>query len=993
MQINLTNMEQQAYERDKELMNAILKLQAGDVNAFDTIYLHTNHFMFQKAGQILASYHNKDSELRNDMVQDAYIKIFNNISSLQDPSRFYGWINTILVNTIYAYTRAHWREAFDVVDEEGDSMVEGYSKDYDTPEARVIEKEKIDYINSALDTLPPLQRYTVEYYYYSEMSVEDIAKTMECSEGTVKSRLNYARQKLKGAIEEIEKTKKFKIYSVFALPLLLFAAKEEALASATAVDAASFASVREVLRKECILKANAPKGDNNMSENNTNNNYKDNVDNGYTQANPQSQFPTQAQGNMSVPVSSVSASIFKTALGKVIIAITAVLVTAGIVMGGYFIFGNDDKEDVPVTEDVTGNEDTDDGTEYLPDDAGDANGNAGIPGSGLTDDGADESTDNNTFLVDEDGYIHVGSENVAGTPNRKAYKPHEELPFYTEARITYFPTGTESVVELGYVSDYLDENATYLSKVDITGKYKIDKWDESLKIDGITYEEFVNSGAEGLYFDGNTVTIYVDILRESSDFLWLLSVYEAEGTGGFKVLCTPDSAENLYNSGEREIGECFTQSYSVNMYMYEEDEDDVIATIGISDDAYAFGYRYSEWYAGNYSYYTSDIDVQKTRKSRPFASLRLEGYYGYMTSYGTIQDAEVADFVKDYNYEIYYSSDEPEYSYVEDPNSVAGKALGMQKQMKSVYLSHYASLYEQFEAAETLIGKYSVMQQIYEPVIVNLYDEEFKLFVYDTYWGCYEDNAGGDIYGYLVPTGMKADMETADAIEFIMVKEKEPVIIPDVTLAPVIYYDREGGMSGLENMDSQVNEVLDILQMEIDKEVTSKEQGEAVRNILWKARDLYFIVCADNSSMMKYSDIENNAWLAPFGLPDFSEIIGYYEDNADFLHYVNVYMDYHTGCMGGRLQSIKDSLEVVNGATLTKTQQAAMRLSKELMDVFYAHRGNFESVITAYTERAGRTYDEDIENFRKITGYDDRMKEIAAYWELISEVQGWIFEW
>ena len=103
MQINLTNMEQQAYERDKELMNAILKLQAGDVNAFDTIYLHTNHFMFQKAGQILASYHNKDSELRNDMVQDAYIKIFNNISSLQDPSRFYGWINTILVNTIYAY--------------------------------------------------------------------------------------------------------------------------------------------------------------------------------------------------------------------------------------------------------------------------------------------------------------------------------------------------------------------------------------------------------------------------------------------------------------------------------------------------------------------------------------------------------------------------------------------------------------------------------------------------------------------------------------------------------------------------------------------------------------------------------------------------------------------------------------------------------------------------------------------------------------------------
>lgn len=53
-------MEKEVYQRDRELMDAIVKLQGGDVNAFDMIYLHTNRFMFYKAGQLLASYYNKD---------------------------------------------------------------------------------------------------------------------------------------------------------------------------------------------------------------------------------------------------------------------------------------------------------------------------------------------------------------------------------------------------------------------------------------------------------------------------------------------------------------------------------------------------------------------------------------------------------------------------------------------------------------------------------------------------------------------------------------------------------------------------------------------------------------------------------------------------------------------------------------------------------------------------------------------------------------------
>jgi len=120
-------------------------------------------------------------------------------------------------------------------------------------------------------------------------------------------------------------------------------------------------------------------------------------------------------------------------------------------------------------------------------------------------------------------------------------------------------------------------------------------------------------------------------------------------------------------------------------------------------------------------------------------------------------------------------------------------------------------------------------------------------------------------------------------------------------------------------------------------------------------------------------------------------LIDYYEDKADFKHYVNIYMGTHTGCISGRLQSIKDSLKVIAEAELTKTQQVAMKLSKELLDVFYAHRENFEKVIDAYAERAGRTYDENLEYYRELTDYYARMEEITAYWSLIAEVPEWTF--
>ena len=81
------------------------------------------------------------------------------------------------------------------------------------------QKSTEEIIRNIISALPEVQRKTVSLFYFSQMSVADIARSMECSTGTVKSRLNYARRNIEKAVREEEKHG-IKLYSV-SLSLLL----------------------------------------------------------------------------------------------------------------------------------------------------------------------------------------------------------------------------------------------------------------------------------------------------------------------------------------------------------------------------------------------------------------------------------------------------------------------------------------------------------------------------------------------------------------------------------------------------------------------------------------------------------------------------------------------------------------------------------------------------------------------------------------------------
>ncbi len=61
-------------------------------------------------------------------------------------------------------------------------------------------------------------------------------------------------------------------------------------------------------------------------------------------------------------------------------------------------------------------------------------------------------------------------------------------------------------------------------------------------------------------------------------------------------------------------------------------------------------------------------------------------------------------------------------------------------------------------------------------------------------------------------------------------------------------------------------------------------------------------------------------------------------------------MNHHIDCMDGRLKIIKEVLPMINREELTKTQKTALQMSKQLLNVFYENKGNYETVLNLYNE-------------------------------------------
>ena len=154
----------------------------------------------------------KHEETAWDATQDVLLTMITSLDQLQEPAAFWGWVDGITADRCKHLLSTSHKERQLPEDEEGSALLESVEdlEETLTPDKGLDNEETRRMILGLVDALPPEQRMTVLFYYYDEMTVKQIAETMDTSEDTVKSRLNDARRSIEesiaGAGEILEET-------------------------------------------------------------------------------------------------------------------------------------------------------------------------------------------------------------------------------------------------------------------------------------------------------------------------------------------------------------------------------------------------------------------------------------------------------------------------------------------------------------------------------------------------------------------------------------------------------------------------------------------------------------------------------------------------------------------------------------------------------------------------------------------------------------------
>ena len=207
----------------KQAVEAALQ---GNADAFSALYESTQNNMYY-----LALKYMKNPDDAKDVLQDAYIKAWQSLPTLKDPEHFPAWLGRIVANTAKNMLVKKKPDLFSDLEkenEDGDEFVfqiEDENTSYQ-PELNYTQKETQILVRELIDSLSDEQRFCILMYHLEGQSIKEIAETLDVSENTVKSRLNYGRKALKNKAEELKK-KGYQLYSIAPLPLLLYLLRSE----------------------------------------------------------------------------------------------------------------------------------------------------------------------------------------------------------------------------------------------------------------------------------------------------------------------------------------------------------------------------------------------------------------------------------------------------------------------------------------------------------------------------------------------------------------------------------------------------------------------------------------------------------------------------------------------------------------------------------------------------------------------------------------------
>lgn len=171
----------------------IQQVRSGDLRAFETLYGKYKGQVYRAALAIT-----NDASAAEDILQDCFLRLHANIDRVDGSVPISPWLHRVTVNLAYNFVARRKRSVGGL-----EMILEGLNSTAGgLPDLVAERSETQDAVRAAIDMLSFEQRVVVVLFYLSDFNLEEIAYVLDCPVGTVKSRLHYARNKLRVQLTE-----------------------------------------------------------------------------------------------------------------------------------------------------------------------------------------------------------------------------------------------------------------------------------------------------------------------------------------------------------------------------------------------------------------------------------------------------------------------------------------------------------------------------------------------------------------------------------------------------------------------------------------------------------------------------------------------------------------------------------------------------------------------------------------------------------------------
>ncbi len=187
--------------QDADLVQAA---RTGDMVAFEELVSRHRDKIYARAYTMMR---NEDEAV--DLSQEAWVKGWQRLVQFQGESSFTTWMTRIVINLCLDQLRKRKRqraESIEEMDEESGGVERQMPVVTVNPTERLERAELRVRIDGALGKLSEAHRTVLVLHEFEHMEYKNIAKTMDCSIGTVMSRLFYARRKMASLLQDLKRS-------------------------------------------------------------------------------------------------------------------------------------------------------------------------------------------------------------------------------------------------------------------------------------------------------------------------------------------------------------------------------------------------------------------------------------------------------------------------------------------------------------------------------------------------------------------------------------------------------------------------------------------------------------------------------------------------------------------------------------------------------------------------------------------------------------------